>query len=107
MLHYFPPVDPENTEDNGEMVTKYCKQTAGVIEYLDEASFPALPDVTRGVFDDGEASLETGSFGGEPISIAHRYSDPEAHEERFILAAVGDQVVGAIRGAAQWDPDSG
>lgn len=86
MLHYFPPTDPENPEDTGEMVTKYCKQTAGVIEYLDEASFPAMSSLARGVFDNGEASLKVGDYNGEAISVAHRVDDPEDYEERFIFA---------------------
>lgn len=86
MMHYFPPVDPENPEDNGEMLVKYCKQTAGVIEYLNKASFPVKPDVARGVFDDGEASLKVGDYNGEPISVAHRVNDSDTYEERFILA---------------------
>ena len=73
--HYFGPIDPENPEDVGETVVKYCHQSGGVLAYLDEESFPVEPDLMRGTFDDGKASLAVGDYMGQPISVAVRVAD--------------------------------
>ena len=90
LAHTFPP---EEEGGESETVTKYCKQSGGVISYLTEAKFPTMPDPARAEGAQGDYVFTVGDYKGQAYSSAKRGDDPE---ERIIFIDGSLEVAGGI-----------
>ena len=76
--------DGEETEP--ETITKYCTLKDGVISYLTEAKFPAMPISERIEGETGKYTIGIDTYNGESISVAGNgvYTEPFVMIDGFI-----------------------
>jgi len=96
-----------NTEDSeeSETITKYCMQSKGVLTYLTEAKFPAIPESVRVEGTTGKYNIDIGEYQGDPINIVSRdYSETLIFVDGF-LAIEGGLLIHALVGRGSSRPD--
>ena len=88
-----------------ETITKYCMQSKGVITYLTEAKFPAMPESVRVTGTTGKYNIDIGEYQGDPINIVSRdYSETLIFVDGF-LAIEGGLLIHALVGRGSSRPD--
>ena len=72
--------NPEIEGENPDVITKYCTLKNGIVEYLTESEFPAIPISERAVGTTENYTVDIGDYQGDPISIVAR-----DYPENFVM----------------------